>query len=249
MDIYGVKTLLRIPGYCLALIRAIFAFVSILLFVSVYLITIPIFGNNQERAFKLRRSWIRWGMWLFGIKIENTGKPIEETALYVSNHLSFTDPIATCLNLNAFVIAKAEVANIPFLSKGAELTGVIYVKRDSKESRSNTRKALVDTLKSGKNILVYPEGTVSQDSLILPYKTGAFREAVSHGFPIVPIAIQYRDEKDRWAKNTGIVAHFFNQLSYFKTVITHEFGAPIRGTDGEEVAKVAYEWTKDKLGG
>lgn len=238
---------MRIPGYILAFIRAVLAFVSILLFVSVYLITIPIFGNNQERAFKLRRNWIRWGMWLFGIKIKNTGSPIDETALYVSNHLSFTDPIATCLHLNAFVIAKAEVANIPFLSKGAELTGVIYVKRDSKESRSNTRKALVDTLKSGKNILVYPEGTVSQDSLILPYKTGAFREAVANGFPIVPIMISYRDQKDRWPKNTGIVAHFFNQLSYYRTVITHEFGEPIRGKDGEAVAMQAYEWTEGKL--
>jgi len=242
-----VKTLLRIPGYFLALIRAIFAFFTILLYVTVYLVTIPLFGNTQERAFNLRRNWIKLGMRLFGIQVKHIGQPINKAALYVSNHLSFTDPIATCLHLNAFVIAKAEVANIPFLSKGAELTGVIYVKRESKTSRSNTRKALVDTLNSGKNILVYPEGTVSQDSLILPYKTGAFREAITNGHPVVPIAIYYRDNKDRWQKNTGIIKHFFTQLSYLKTVITHEIGDPITGTDGKLVAQRAHDWTQSKL--
>jgi len=242
-----VKTLLRIPGYFLAFIRAIFAFFTILLYVGVYLVTIPLFGNTQERAFNLRRNWIKLGMWLFGIKVKHIGQPINQAALYVSNHLSFTDPIATCLYLDAFVIAKAEVANIPFLSRGAELTGVIYVKRESKTSRSNTRKALVDTLNSGKNILVYPEGTVSQDSLILPYKTGAFREAITNGHPVVPIAISYRDNKDRWQKNTGIIKHFFTQLSYLKTVITQEIGDPITGTDGKLVAQQAQDWTQSKL--
>ena len=241
-----MKALIRIPGYLLAAVRAILAFTSIFLFVGLYIITIPILGNTPVRAFRLRRSWIKWGMLLFGIKIKNIGNPIDGTALYVSNHLSFTDPIATCLYLNAYVIAKAEVANIPFLSKGAELTGVIYVKRESKESRSNTRQALIDTLNSGKNILVYPEGTVSQDVTLLPYKTGAFKGAIANGYPVVPITIRYRDQKDIW-NNTGIVAHFFKQLSHWRTVIIHEFGEPLTGDDGAAVAKMAYDWTLEKL--
>ncbi len=241
-----MKSIVSIPGYLLAAIRAILAFTSIVLFIGVYLITIPILGNSQQRAFRLRRNWIKWGMLLFGIRITNIGKPIDGTALYVSNHLSFIDPVATCYYLDAFVIAKAEVSNIPFLSKGAELTGVIYVKRESKESRSNTRQALIDTLNSGKNILVYPEGTVSQDVTLLPYKTGAFKGAISNGYPVVPIAIRYGATKDIW-NNTSLVAHFFKQLSHWRTEIIHEFGKPLTGDDGDAVAKMAYDWTLEKL--
>ena len=241
-----MKTILRIPGYILAFFRAIIAFLCIAIFVFAYVITIPIFGNTQERAFKLRRMWIALGMKIFGIKLTHTGEPLNQPALYVSNHLSFTDPIATCKYVDAFVIAKAEVGNIPLLSKGVEMTGVIYVDRGSKSSRSNTRKALVDTLTSGKNVLVYPEGTVSQDSIILPYKSGAFREAFANDIPIVPIAIAYGAEKDVW-KNTGLVSHFFKQLSYWRTEIIHEIGAPITGADGDEIAQKANAWTREKI--
>lgn len=241
-----MKSLLRIPGYLLAILRALVAFPSILLFLLVYAITTPIYGHTPDRSFKLRRSWIKFGVKLFGIKLNNIGGPIDKPALYVSNHLSFTDPIATCLHLDAYVIAKAEVASIPILSRGAELTGIIYVKRDSKASRSNTRKALVETLTGGQNVLVYPEGTVSQDEIVLPYKAGAFREAIAHGIPIVPIAISYRDRKDIWS-NTSLVTHFFKQLSYWNTVITQEFGEPLVGNDGKVVAELAYAWTMQKL--
>ena len=239
-----MKNLLHIPGYILAFFRAIFAFVTIAIYVLVYIITIPIFGNTHERGFKLRRKWIALGMKIFGIRLINKGVPLDQPALYVSNHLSFTDPIATCKFIDAFVIAKAEVGNIPLLSKGAEMTGVIYVDRGSKSSRSNTRKALVDTLASGKNVLVYPEGTVSQNSIILPYKAGAFREAFANDIPIVPIAIAYGAEKDIW-NNTGLVGHFFKQLSYWRTEITQEIGTPITGVDGDDIALKANAWTKD----
>lgn len=241
-----MNKILRFPGYCLAGLRAFIAFLTILISVIGYVITIPILGNNQDRAFSLRRNWIKFGIKLFGIKLTHIGQPHDQPALYVSNHLSFTDPVATCLYLDAFVIAKAEVSNIPILSRGAELTGVIYVKRESKTSRGDTRKALIDTLQSGKNVLVYPEGTVSQNVTILPYKQGAFREAVANGIPVVPIAINYRDQKDIW-NNTGLVAHFFKQLSYWRTHIVHEIGQPIEGSDGEEVALIAHDWTKDRL--
>lgn len=212
----------------------------------IYILSIPIFGNTQERAFKLRRKWITLGMIIFGIKLTHKGQPLDQPALYVSNHLSFTDPIATCKYVDAYVIAKAEVGNIPLLSKGVEMTGVIYVDRGSKSSRSNTRKALVDTLTSGKNVLVYPEGTVSENSIILPYKAGAFREAVANGIPIVPIAISYGAEKDIW-NNTGLVAHFFKQLSYWRTEINQEFGAPITGDSGDDIALKANAWTLEKI--
>ncbi len=235
-------TLLSLPRYILAFVRGLLAFTSILLFLIVYTITIPIFGNSDTRKFKLRRAWLKFGIPLFGMRIEHRGTPIGVPALYVCNHRSLSDPMATCLYLDAYVIAKAEVGNIPILSKGAELTGIIYVKRENKDSRNAVREKTIETIQSGKNVLVYPEGTVSGNEKILPYRFGTFIEAAKHGIPIVPIAIEYRRKKNIWIK-IGLIAHFFKQFSYWRTDMLHVIGKPITGVSGEEAAKIAEEWT------
>ncbi len=240
--------LLKFPGLLLALFRAIVCFGSILLVLILYVITIPIFGHNQVRAFNLRRNWLKFGQRLLGIKVEYKGKPINTAALYVSNHRTLSDPIATCRVLDAFVIAKAEVADIPILNQGAKLTGVMYVKRDSKESRSSVRETTTEVLKSGQNVLVYPEGTTSGEVMPLPYRYGTFTEAIKHNIPIVPIAIEYKHQKDMWRQGK-LIPQFFRQFSHLNTHILHIIGEPIEAESGEEAAQIARQWTYDMVDG
>lgn len=240
--------LLKFPGLVLASFRAIICFVSILIAIAIYVVTIPILGHTPKRAFKLRRSWLKFGQPLLGIKVEYKGKPIDQAALYVSNHRTLSDPIATCLVVNAFVIAKAEVANIPILNQGAKLTGVMYVKRDSKKSRSSVRETTTEVLQSGQNVLVYPEGTTSGEVMPLPYRYGTFTEAMKHGIPIVPIAIEYKHEKDMWREGK-LIPQFFRQFSHLSTQILHVIGDPIVASSGEEAANIAREWTFNTVDG
>ena len=74
------------------------------------------------------------------------GKPHDKPALYVCNHRSFADPLAILPYLDAYVIAKAEVASYPIINKGAELTGVLYVKREDSQSRNAVRDKMVKPL-------------------------------------------------------------------------------------------------------
>lgn len=233
-------------GFLLALVRALYAFISMGLMLLVYVVTIPILGNSSARSFRLRRTWIRWAMPVFGMKMHHHGKPIDEPALYVSNHKTFTDPMATCRFLNAFVIAKSEVGNIPILSQGAEITGVIFVKRENKESRSSVRQTAIDTILSGENVLVYPEGTTTGANELRPYRYGMFVEAAERNIPIVPISIGYTKDKDHWTGG-NIVGQFFKQFSYPRTEIYHTIGKPLRGIDGKDAAILARDWTIDQL--
>lgn len=174
------------------------------------------------------------------------GIPIDESALYVCNHRTFVDPAISTIFINAFVIAKAEIANYPLINKGAELTGVIWVKRENRNSRRATREALVETVQSGYNVMVYPEGTTNDQKNTLRYLDGTFREMAQIDKPVVPIALEYRDSKDLW-KDRSLAAQYFRQFCAWRTEVKMEIGPAFRNSDGLTLSKKCKEWTNHKM--
>ncbi len=204
-------------------------------------------GNTPERAFRLRRRWIRWVVLpILNIKYKVKGKPPITPALYVCNHRSFVDPLINCAYLDAYIIAKAEIAKYPIINKGAEMTGVLWVKRDSTKSRNATREKLVETLLDGYNVLVYPEGTVGVTPETLKFSKGTFAEAVKNNIPIVPIALEYRDTKDLW-QDTSFVQHYFNQFASWRTEVKMSFGPAMTAEDGPQLSLDAQAWINAEL--
>ena len=216
------------------------------IWVGSYIISLIFSKHTKARAFNMRRSFSRIALKILGIHVTFTGEPIDEPALYVSNHRSFPDPMINCMPINAFVIAKAEVADMPVIGKGAELTGVIYVKREKKSSRSATREKMIEVIKSGYNVLVYPQGTVNTEAVSLPFKKGTFIEAAKHGFPVVPIAMEYQDELDLWYKS-HFVKQMFRQFGKRRTNVKMSIGPAMRGDDGIELSERAEQWVNDKI--
>ncbi len=210
-------------------------------FILSYVITLIFSAHTDKRAFRLRRNYLRVIFFLFNVRIEIRGKPLQETALYVSNHRTFFDPAATCAYLEAFVIAKAEIADYPLINKGAELTGVIWVKRESLISRKNTRETMVESLKAGRNILVYPEGTTNNQQKVLPFKKGTFKEMANLNMPVVPLVCEYRDPVDFW-KGGSLVSQFFKQFSKWSTSIKLYFGPKLLSSDGEALRMQSEDW-------
>jgi len=237
---------MKIFGYLLAIVRVFGIITSILLYLFGYAISNIFKKHTKERAFSLRRAWLKVANPILGNQIEFKGEAIPGAALYISNHRTFSDPIIQTQVLDAFIIAKAEVGNIPVLSKGAEVTGIIYVKRESLKSRKETRDTLLNTLQNGHNVLVYPEGTVGEKAQTKPFKKGTFNTAVSYNFPVVPIAIEYKREVNRW-QNRSLVSQYFRQYSKWKTYIKVEIGPEMRSDDGKQLTLDCHAWINAKL--
>jgi 1-acyl-sn-glycerol-3-phosphate acyltransferase len=215
---------------------------------SAYFLTAPFLGNNQDRAFRLRKHYLKYlAIPILNLKVNLVGSPPKEgNFLYISNHRSFADPVVLCRYIDAFVIAKAEVAKYPIINRGAELTGVLYVKRTDKSSRSETRKLMIDTIQSGRNILVYPEGTVGTNKRALPFNPGTFHSAAAHGFNIVPVAIEYKNTSDLWTY-PSFVRQVFNQFSKWAIHVKLEFGPPMHHENGEILVQNVETWVNDTL--
>lgn len=189
---------------------------------------------------------MRFGLPIMGLSIEKRGEFHNEPALYVCNHRSLSDPMALCYFLDAFVIAKAEVGDIPLLNKGALLTGIIYVKRESKDSRKAARQALIDTVLSGQNVLVYPEGTTNANFETMPFRPGTFVDAAKNGIPVVPVTIEYKSENDLWI-DRGLIAHWFYQFWKISTEAKLVIGKAMKSEDFEEMRSNAEAWTNEMI--
>ncbi|WP_299883797.1 1-acyl-sn-glycerol-3-phosphate acyltransferase [uncultured Lacinutrix sp.] len=152
--------------------------------------------------FKLARIWARCILIGMGFKTKITR--MQETNrgdsyMFIANHTSMADIMLMLIaTKNPFVfVGKAELAKIPLFGFFYKRT-CILVDRSSPESRKRVFLRAKRRLKDGLSICIFPEGLVPEEDILLTdFKDGAFRLAINHQIPIVPIT--FADNKKRFS--------------------------------------------------
>ena len=67
-------------------------------------------------------------------------------AIFVQNHKSYFDPVTALKLVKAMPVSKAEVSTWPLIGFMADYTGVLFVKREDKQSRADTLKGMEEEL-------------------------------------------------------------------------------------------------------
>lgn len=120
--------------------------------------------------------------------------------MFVANHTSMTDiMLMLAVVKNPFVfVGKQELSKIPLFGFFYKRT-CILVDRNSAKSRLDVFDLAQKRLNQGLSICIFPEGGVPNDESILldEFKDGAFRLAIEHQIPIVPIT--FADNKKRFS--------------------------------------------------
>ncbi len=215
-------------------------------YVSGLLIKTAIFGEDMSRGFRYRYKFTSICLKIAGVDLKVEGKSIKGPTLYVSNHRSMLDPFIELHLIEAFIVSKAEVEKYPIIGSGAKATGVIFVKRGEHTSRSAAKEAIHKTLVDGYSVLIYPEGTTSKQQTTQEFKLGSFKVAVQAGVPVVPVAIDYRDESHKWEE--GSLLEFIMQKFSSKRIDTAmSIGEPIIGGDPVQLMKQSQAWIHDEL--
>jgi lyso-ornithine lipid O-acyltransferase len=203
-------------------------------------------GNNLERNMRIRRTWIRFIAPILGLEIINHTAAPQGVFLYISNHRSFIDPVVILHYIYAFPLAKAEVGSYPLVGFGARITGVLYVIRESMNSRVDARRAIARTLMDGWSVLVYPEGTTQNTPVSGLFKKGSFEIASVINIPVVPVAIEYKDPSDHW-KDRSLLGQYLHQFGKKQSVCRIEFGDPLQSEDPEELLTRSRDWIDHQL--
>ena len=108
----------------------------------------------------------------------------------VSNHESFADILLIShLPWEMKWLSKAELFRIPVLGWIMWLAGDIPVKRGFGPSAIEAMERCREVLRNRVSVMIFPEGTRSRTSELLPFKDGAFRLAIEAGVPILPLAV------------------------------------------------------------
>ncbi|MBK8504977.1 MAG: 1-acyl-sn-glycerol-3-phosphate acyltransferase [Saprospiraceae bacterium] len=203
-------------------------------------------GKNLQRSMRIRRAWIRFIIPIMGLEIINRSVPPPGVFLFVSNHRSFIDPVVILNYIYALPLAKAEVGSYPLIGYGARMTGVLYVVRESVDSRLDARQAIANTLLEGWSVLIYPEGTTEITITSGPFKKGSFEIASVINIPVVPAAIEFADPADHW-KEKSLLKQYVGQFGKRKSICRIEFGDPIYSEDPDELMENTQKWIDTQL--
>jgi 1-acyl-sn-glycerol-3-phosphate acyltransferase len=177
-----------------------------ILCISTSLIVLVLTFSRNMPLVMARTIWAPGILWLAKAKTEVTGlEHIDKTKTYiiVSNHLSYLDipTLFRILPLNLHFIGKHQLKRTPFIGWYMQATGMIFINRENKRAASKSLDEAALLIKNGKTVLIFPEGTVSDDKIIKRFKKGGFSLAMKAGVDILPISL--KGTSDVWPTDTN----------------------------------------------
>ncbi len=167
-----------------------------------FLILVTLSEKTYAQFFWMARniwaSTILYGMGCFPkIKYEERMQR-GKSYMLVANHTSMLDIMLMLrVSRNPFVfVGKKELQNIPLFGFFYKRVCILVDRQDSR-SRTAVYRRAQKRLNQGLSICIFPEAGVPDESIILDrFKDGAFKMAIAHEIPIVPMT--FLDNKKRF---------------------------------------------------
>lgn len=233
--------------YGLLTIRTLSFFLLTPTALTIIFILAIVTGNRTLSALQVRRYWCRIMSRIAGMQIQIEGEVSEPVYILVSNHRSYADPVVSLQHALAFPVGMAEIANWPIIGFAARASGVLFVKREDKESRRTTLEGIEDFLRKGFPILIYPEGVTSGTQTTSRFRLGSFRAAARLGVPVIPCAIDYSDPDVYWVNNETFLGHMSREFGKLSVTCRVRYGSPITGDDPVQLMESCQTWIDNQL--
>jgi 1-acyl-sn-glycerol-3-phosphate acyltransferase len=155
------------------------------------------------RKLTVVHQWLNplWKFRTSGVKITDPRRPY----VAVSNHESFVDILLIShLPWEMKWLSKEAMFKIPLVGWLMSMAGDVRLIRGNKQSIVSAMRGCSDRLDKRVSVMVFPEGTRTRDGSLGPFKDGAFRLAIDHQVPILPLVVNGTREAlqaDSWKMN------------------------------------------------
>jgi len=137
------------------------------------------------------QAWSAGLVWVFGFRLRRIGRPLPGATLFVANHVSWVDIEMLHSQRMMGFVAKREIASWPIVGWLATLGQTIYHQRGSTDSLSGVITVMVERLREGRAVGVFPEGRTRGGDEVGPFHARIFQAAVEAGVPVQPVALRY----------------------------------------------------------
>ena len=181
------------------MLRGIWAFfvlalVTVIMGLPVVLFA-PLFPRWTAFPTKLARGWSRVMLLTVGARVtyhDPHGALRQPRCIYIANHQSNVDiwVMANVMPLGTRFVAKQEMFRIPVPGRAMTAAGFIRIDRSNRAAAIRSLTQAAESIRAGRPLILFPEGTRSRDGKLQPFKKGAFHLAMLAGVPVVPVAIR-----------------------------------------------------------
>jgi 1-acyl-sn-glycerol-3-phosphate acyltransferase len=147
-------------------------------------------ASRRAAAVRLARRTLR----TLGVRVHSRGAPPArgEPLLVVANHISWLDVYVLNALLEARFVAKSETRTWPLVGAIAHGFDAIFIVRGSFRDAARVRGVVAAALAAGERVVVFPEATTTDGSVLRHFHPALFQAAIDVGVPVLPVAMRYR---------------------------------------------------------
>lgn len=145
-------------------------------------------------------AWARKLLDSVRVRVTVYGRPPAvrgEGALIVANHVSWLDIHVLHSLLPSRFVSKAEVRDWPLIGWMASRAGTLYLERTRKSDARRVSDEMAALLRDGECLALFPEGTTTDGTRLLPFYPSLLQPAVVAGARVWPAVIRYRHADGR----------------------------------------------------
>lgn len=244
--------------------RAAFRLFFAFLWMLIFFLTLLMVSWSKGWLYHVVRQWLyRIPIMVMGIRLHVKGKATKEKpAIFVSNHSSYVDILSLGAVLPGSFISKEDVRGWPLVGTIAWLTRTVFINRSSTRAFEELSK-IKERVYDEERLILFPEGTTSDGSHILPFKSSSFKvvEEMVDGRRIFlqPVSVIYSavngkhmDEHSRtlvaWYDDMYLLPHVWRLFGFRHVDITIILGKAMRidsPVPRKVVAKACHKQVSD----
>lgn len=219
-------------------------------------LTLIFWIKDQKKKQRIIKKYCQFVLWNLNIKLIFQGEPPEEKEkfLIVCNHCSYLDILIlySFLENPCFIVAR-DILETAFLGNIAKYADSYGVERNRRNQLKENISAIKNILLTGRNVVLFPEGSTGNGEKILKFKQPFFESAILAKKKVFPLCINYllvdgeplsRQNRDRvfWQGGRSIVKHFFRlcQIQKIECEITFTTPLPSNNTNRFELSLKSY---------
>lgn len=194
----------------------------------------------------------RWSMRLLRIlavevRIEGDIGAHRGNVMVVANHISWLDIFVLQAAHPVRFVAKSEIAKWPVLSQMVRGAGTVFIERGRPRDMLTVNHLLAQLLAQGNVVAVFPEGTTTYGTGVLPFKGALLQPIVEAEGHVQPVVIRYRTPDGNlslapeYVGDTLFAASFWRVCGERALIVTLIARAPLpaRGRHRRDLARAA----------
>ena len=194
------------------------------------------------------QAWSLQMLQTMGVSLRTGGvAPASGPLLLVANHISWLDILVLNAVCPARFVSKADVKHWPLLGTLITGAGTLFIARESRRDAMRVVHHMVEALREGDVLAVFPEGTTGDGRELLPFHANVLQAPIAAPAPVQAAALAYldaatgqRSEAPTYIGDTTLVASVWRTLSSPPLLAAVHLAAP-----EEALGRDRRVWARD----